>query len=91
MLQYGFLERRSPAPTIEQVLRFKRAEEHDVPDLVTIESHAKVGARDRPDAALLDLAAAGRAQRPVETRSRTSSVRCRSAACSTASSRTPTR
>src|SRR6188768_446763 len=44
MLQYGFLERRSPAPTIEQVLRYKRAEEHDVPDLVTIESHAKVGA-----------------------------------------------
>src|SRR6187200_552134 len=43
MLQYGFLERRSPAPTIEQVLRYKRAEEHDVPDLVTIESHAKVG------------------------------------------------
>src|SRR6187397_2755830 len=36
MLQYGFLERRSPAPTIEQVLRYKRAEEHDVPDLVTI-------------------------------------------------------
>ena len=31
-------------------------------DLVTIESHAKVGA-DRPDAALLDLAAAGRAER----------------------------
>ena len=44
MLQYGFLERRSPAPTIEQVLRYKRAEEHEVPDLVTIESHAKVGA-----------------------------------------------
>src|SRR6188472_3774755 len=44
MLQYGFLERKSPAPTIDQVLRYKRAEEHDVPDLVTIESHAKVGA-----------------------------------------------
>ena len=44
MLQYGFLERRSPTPTIEQVLRFKRAEEHEVPDLVTIASHAKVGA-----------------------------------------------
>jgi cystathionine beta-synthase len=44
MLQYGFLERRAPTPTIEQVLRFKRAEEHEVPDLVTIESHAKVGA-----------------------------------------------
>ncbi|HEV2952447.1 MAG TPA: cystathionine beta-synthase, partial [Actinomycetota bacterium] len=43
MLQYGFLERKAPAPTIEQVLRFKRAEEHEVPDLVTIESHQKVG------------------------------------------------
>src|SRR5918994_684178 len=44
MLQYGFLERKAPAPTIEQVLRFKRGEEHEVPDLVKIESHAKVGA-----------------------------------------------
>src|SRR4051812_8146647 len=44
MLQYGFLERKAPAPTIDQVLRFKRGEEHGVPDLVTIESHAKVGA-----------------------------------------------
>ena len=44
MLQYGFLERKSPAPTIDEVLRFKRGEEHEVPDLVTIESHAKVGA-----------------------------------------------
>ena len=44
MLQYGFLERKAPAPTIDEVLRFKRGEEHDVPDLVTIESHAKVGA-----------------------------------------------
>ena len=43
MLQYGFLERQAPAPTIEEVLRFKHGEEHDVPDLVTIESHAKVG------------------------------------------------
>ncbi len=44
MLQYGFLERKAPAPTIEEVLRFKRAEAHEVPDLVTIESHQKVGA-----------------------------------------------
>ncbi len=44
MLQYGFFERKAPAPTIEQVLRFKQAEEHEVPDLVTIESHQKVGA-----------------------------------------------
>ena len=44
MLQYGFLERKSPAPTIEEVLRFKRGEAHEVPDLVTIESNQKVGA-----------------------------------------------
>jgi cystathionine beta-synthase len=44
MLQYGFLERKAPTPTIDEVLRFKRGEEHEVPDLVTIESHAKVGA-----------------------------------------------
>ncbi|MDF2751152.1 MAG: cystathionine beta-synthase [Gaiellaceae bacterium] len=43
MLQYGFLERKAPAPTIDEVLRFKRGEEHDVPDLVTIASHQKVG------------------------------------------------
>ena len=42
MLQYGFLERQAPA-TIDEVLRFKRGEEHEVPELVTIESHAKVG------------------------------------------------
>jgi cystathionine beta-synthase len=43
MLQYGFLERQAPSPTIDEVLRFKRAEDHDLPDLVTIESHQKVG------------------------------------------------
>ena len=44
MLQYGFLERSAPPPTVEQVLRYKRGEAHDVPDLVTIESNKKVGA-----------------------------------------------
>nr|MBA3348450.1 CBS domain-containing protein [Actinomycetota bacterium] len=44
MLQYGFLERKAPAPTIDEVLRFKRAEEHEVPALVTIASNQKVGA-----------------------------------------------
>jgi cystathionine beta-synthase len=44
MIQYGFMERTSPAPTVEGVLRFKHGEEHDVPDLVTIESSKKVGA-----------------------------------------------
>jgi cystathionine beta-synthase len=44
MLQYGFLERRAPPPTVDEVLRFKHGEDHAVPDLVTIESHRKVGA-----------------------------------------------
>ncbi len=44
MLQYGFLERKAPAPTIDEVLHFKRSEEHEVPDLVTIASNQKVGA-----------------------------------------------
>ena len=44
MLQYGFLERSTPTPAIDEVLRFKRGEESDLPDLVTIESTKKVGA-----------------------------------------------
>jgi cystathionine beta-synthase len=44
MLQYGFLERTAPPPTVDEVLRYKRGEDHDVPDLVTIESNRKVGA-----------------------------------------------
>ena len=91
MLQYGFLERRAPAPTIDagaplQARRGARGarSRHD--------RVAREGRRgDRPDAALLDLAAAGRARRAGSSRSRTSSARCRSAACSTASSRTRTR
>src|SRR5919201_138152 len=43
MLEHGFVEREAPAPTVEQVLRSKRYEEADVPDLVTIASHQKVG------------------------------------------------
>src|SRR2546423_950310 len=43
MLDHGFLERRAPAPTVDQVLRSKRVEEGDVPQLVTITSHQKVG------------------------------------------------
>ena len=43
MLQYGFLERRTPA-TVEEVLRFKRGELHELPDLVTIEANKKVSA-----------------------------------------------
>ena len=44
MLQYGFLERRTPPPTVSEVLRFKRGEVHALPELVTIESSQKVGA-----------------------------------------------
>ncbi|MBA2536624.1 MAG: cystathionine beta-synthase [Actinobacteria bacterium] len=43
MLEYGFLERRAPGPTIEEVLSFKRSEEPDVPEIVFIEAHEKVG------------------------------------------------
>jgi cystathionine beta-synthase len=43
LAEYGILERRAPAPTIEQVLTFKRSEEPGVPQLVLIESHEKVG------------------------------------------------
>jgi cystathionine beta-synthase len=43
MIQYGFIERRAPAPTVDEVLRFKRSEESDVPELVVVEAHEKVG------------------------------------------------
>jgi cystathionine beta-synthase len=42
MLEHGFVERRAALPTVAQVLAAKRAEEQ-VPDLVTISSHQKVG------------------------------------------------
>ena len=41
--EHGFLEREAPAPTIEEVLSFKRQEEPEMPELVTVESHQKVG------------------------------------------------
>jgi cystathionine beta-synthase len=43
MLELGFLERELPSPTVEQVLRAKRTEEPDIPDLITIASNQKVG------------------------------------------------
>ena len=43
MIQYGFVERATPPPAVEEVLRFRRVG-HEVPDLVTIGSHEKVGA-----------------------------------------------
>jgi cystathionine beta-synthase len=44
LLEHGFLERRAPAPTVEQVLSFKRDEEGHPPDLLTVGTHQKVGA-----------------------------------------------
>ena len=43
LLEHGFLERVAPAPTIEEVLAFKRAEDPEVPELITVASHQKVG------------------------------------------------
>src|SRR5437762_1108702 len=43
MLEHGFIERRAPIPTVEQLLRSKRIEETEVPALVTIAPHQKVG------------------------------------------------
>jgi cystathionine beta-synthase len=43
MLEHGFVERRVPPPTVSELLRSKRAEETEVPALVTIAAHQKVG------------------------------------------------
>jgi cystathionine beta-synthase len=43
MLEHGFLERTAPAPTVGELLRSRRAEAGDVPALVTISAHQKVG------------------------------------------------
>src|SRR5919201_2074803 len=43
MLEHGFVERRTPLPTVAEVLRSKRMEETAVPALVTIAAHQKVG------------------------------------------------
>ncbi len=43
MLQYGFLERRTKLPTVDELLLSKRAEDSEIPALVTISSHQKVG------------------------------------------------
>ncbi len=41
MLEHGFVERQAPLPTVEELLRAKHGGE--VPGLVTITAHAKVG------------------------------------------------
>jgi cystathionine beta-synthase len=43
MLEHGFLERRAVVPSVEELLRAKRLEEVEVPALITISSHQKVG------------------------------------------------
>jgi len=43
MLEHGFVERRVPLPTVAELLHSKRAEEAEVPALVTIAAHQKVG------------------------------------------------
>jgi cystathionine beta-synthase len=44
LIELGFLERREPAPKVAEVLHFKHQDAPDLPELVTIESHQKVGA-----------------------------------------------
>src|SRR2546430_256463 len=41
MLEHGFVERRAPLPTVDELLRAKHGGE--MPELVTITAHAKVG------------------------------------------------
>jgi cystathionine beta-synthase len=43
MLEHGFLERTAPAPTVGELLRARRTETGEVPALVTISAHQKVG------------------------------------------------
>jgi cystathionine beta-synthase len=43
LIELGFLERHEPAPKVLEVLQFKHQDEGEVPELVTIESHQKVG------------------------------------------------
>jgi cystathionine beta-synthase len=43
LMEHGFLEREPPAPTIEEVLAFKREAGPELPELVTVESHQRIG------------------------------------------------
>ncbi|HET9288309.1 MAG TPA: pyridoxal-phosphate dependent enzyme, partial [Gaiella sp.] len=43
MIQYGFMERRAPVPTVAEVIRSKHGEEGAVPELVVVDAHKKVG------------------------------------------------
>ena len=63
MLEHGFLERHGPPDTVEQVLAFKHARERR-PRPRHLRAAPEARRRDRADAALRDLAAAGRPPRP---------------------------
>jgi cystathionine beta-synthase len=43
MLEHGFLERAAPAPSVAELLQSKGVEERQLPTLVTISAHQKVG------------------------------------------------
>ena len=43
LVELGFLEREAPVPKVREVLQFKQQNGH-APELITIESHQKVGA-----------------------------------------------
>jgi cystathionine beta-synthase len=43
MLEHGFVERKTPLRTVEALLKSKRVEEADIPALITISAHQKVG------------------------------------------------
>src|SRR5918999_152492 len=43
MLEHGFVERQAPLPSVAELLRSKTLEEAEVPQLVTISAHQKVG------------------------------------------------
>jgi cystathionine beta-synthase len=43
MLEHGFVERRAPAPTVSELLQSKGMVKTEVPTLVTIAAHQKVG------------------------------------------------
>ena len=43
MLEHGFLERRAPLPTIDEVLKYKHSQDGGLPDLVVCESHQRLG------------------------------------------------
>ena len=44
MIQYGFMERRAPVPTVAEVAHFRHGDGAGMPDLVVVDAHKKVGA-----------------------------------------------